>query len=119
MSNAQRLPFSRFYREVFLAEHTHPANIALHVLGTLASLAFVPLVIVYFSLWWLLLYPVIHALPGLLGHRLFERNASVGDVRVMRKDYPGVWFIAGNHLLTLMLFTGTLRRGRASEGGGA
>jgi hypothetical protein len=38
--------------------------------------------------------------PGLIGHRLFERNAAVGDVRVTRTEFPPWWFIAANHWLT-------------------
>ena len=55
------------------------------------------------SPWFALAFPVVHALPGLIGHRLFERNAAVGDIRVTRKDHPPLWFIAGNHLMTVEL----------------
>jgi hypothetical protein len=34
----------------------------------------------------LLPFPVVHALPGLVGHLLFERNLAVGDLRVTRRD---------------------------------
>jgi hypothetical protein len=44
---------------------------------------------------------VVHAVPGLVGHRLFERNAVVGDARWRRTDLPGWWFIVGNHRMTL------------------
>jgi hypothetical protein len=117
VSRADRLPFRRFYREVFLAEHRHPINIALHAGATLASAAYVVAVLAYSaSAWWLLLYPAVHAVPGLVGHRLFERNANVGDVRVLRRDYPAIWFIAGNHLMTLMLLSGRLASARADAG---
>jgi hypothetical protein len=97
--------FSGFYRQVFLPEHQHLGNIALHVGGTLGSIAFVVLMFFNATPWWALLHPLLHALPGLLGHRLWERNASVGDVRVTRKDYSPLWFIAGNHVMTWELLT--------------
>jgi hypothetical protein len=88
---------------VFLAEHQQPINMALHMAGTLAGLAFLVWALWLPSPWpWLaLLFPVVHAVPGLIGHRLFERNAAVGDVRVTRTDYPPHWFIAANHWLTV------------------
>ena len=92
--------FNDFYRDVFLAEHVHPANVALHVLGTLAGAALVLAAVLTGQPWWLLLFPFVHALPGLLGHRLFERDASVGDLRVTRSDHSPLWFIAANHRMT-------------------
>jgi hypothetical protein len=92
--------FAEFYRHHYLPEHRQPANVALHLVGTVAGLAWlaaVPPLGLSFA-WWLL-FPVIHAAPGLLGHRLFERNEKVGDLRVLRKDFPAPWFIAANHLL--------------------
>jgi hypothetical protein len=102
---AGKVTFKRFYAEHFLTEHTHPLNVALHVFGTLAGLAFVAWVLAALQLWWLLLFPVVHALPGLIGHRLVERNAAVGDVRVTRTDFSPLWFIAANHLMTWRLIT--------------
>jgi hypothetical protein len=58
----------------------------------------------------LLTYPVVHAAPGLIGHRLFERDARVGDVRVTRADHPRWWFILANHRLAFDLLTGGPRR---------
>ena len=92
--------FSGFYRHVFLPEHQEPLNIALHVFGTLASALFVIVMFIVGTPWLALLYPVIHAAPGLLGHRYFERSAEVGDLRVTRKDYSPLWFIAGNHRMS-------------------
>jgi hypothetical protein len=90
--------FSHFYQHVFLPEHRHPANVCLHLIGTVMGLAFVAAIAAGAVAWWLgLLFPLVHAAPGLIGHRLFERNAAVGDVRVMRKDHPPLWFIAANH----------------------
>ena len=93
--------FSNFYRHHFLAEHRHPANVALHVAGTIAGVVFVVAALGSRWPWAALLYPVVHAAPGLVGHRLFERNAVVGDVRVTRTDFPLWWFIAANPRLTL------------------
>ena len=40
--SSTRIPFETFYREVFLPEHRHPLNVALHIGGTLAGLAWIP-----------------------------------------------------------------------------
>ena len=101
--------FAEFYREHFRAEHQHPGNVALHVLGVIASTAWLVWAIYSGMPWLALAYPVVHAAPGLLGHRLFERNASVGDVRVFRKDFPLHWFILANHLMVLDLAVRGLR----------
>jgi hypothetical protein len=99
------LTFSDFYRSVFLPEHRHPANVALHVLGTVLGLALVPAALALGLPWLILAFPVVHAAPGLIGHRLFERNAAVGDIRVTRKDHSPLWFIAGNHRMSWELAT--------------
>jgi hypothetical protein len=101
--------FWDFYNDHFQAEHTHPINRGLHVFGTLLGTAFVPFALLSSVPWVIILYPVVHALPGLIGHRLFERNAQVGDVRVLRKDFSPLWFIAGNHVLTYELAVNGLR----------
>ena len=103
---AQPVNFERFYSEHFLPEHQHPVNVALHVLGTLLGLAFVPLALLSAWPWLVLLFPAVHAVPGLLGHRLLERNQAVGDLRVLRKDFSPLWFIWANHKLTWQLLTG-------------
>jgi hypothetical protein len=98
--------FSEFYDKVFLAEHTHPVNVSLHVIGTLASIALLfGIFMGILPLWLLILYPVVHAAPGLLGHKLFEPNAAVGNLRVFRTDYPGRWFLVGNHIMTFRILT--------------
>ncbi|MFM2398098.1 MAG: hypothetical protein RL341_255 [Pseudomonadota bacterium] len=99
------IDFDTFYRTVFLAEHRHPLNIALHVLGTLGGLAWLVAAPLMGLAWLVLLFPAVHALPGLIGHRLVERDAAVGDVRVTRKDYSPLWFIAANHRMTWALIT--------------
>lgn len=94
-----------FYVDHFRAEHQHPANIALHMFGLLSSTALVVVALWVGKPWLALAYPVVHAVPGLLGHRLFERNLAVGDIRLTRKDFPMVWFIIGNHLLFVEVIT--------------
>jgi hypothetical protein len=97
--------FDTFYKTVFRAEHLHPLNVALHVLGSVAGLVWLvatPLI----GMWVLvLLFPLVHAVPGLIGHRFLERNAAVGDIRVTRTDYSPLWFIAANHRMTWELLT--------------
>jgi hypothetical protein len=108
------MSFSRFYTDVFLAEHRAKANIAMHVIGTFAGLALLIFAGTAGPIWWALAFPVIHALPGLVGHRLFERNDEVGDLRVTRTDYSPLWFIAANHRMTFeLLFRGWYWRGAA------
>ncbi|MGL6291803.1 MAG: DUF962 domain-containing protein [Silanimonas sp.] len=101
--------FSTFYTEVFLPEHRHPMNVALHGLGTALGL-----VLLVFAAWrgpwWIaVFFPAVHAMPGLVGHRLFERNADLGDVRITRVDHPLWWFIVANHR---MAWEGLIARGR-------
>lgn len=118
MTSSSKPPvgFWTFYVSHFLQEHTHPLNVALHVVGTTASLAYVGGVLWWLrehwaqAPWWslplaLLLYPVVHAAPGLLGHKLFEPNPNVGDLRVLRTDFPGYWFLAANHVMTFNILT--------------
>ena len=102
MSN-QASNFHAFYTQVFLPEHINPANVALHVLGTALGVGFVGAVLFLGPVWVLLAFPVVHAAPGLIGHRLFERNSVVGDIRVTRKDYSPLWFIAANHWMAVDL----------------
>ena len=106
----QTIGFWAFYKDHFQAEHQHPVNRGLHVFGTLLGTAFVPVALLSAWPWLALLYPVVHAAPGLLGHRLFERSAQVGDVRVLRRDFSPLWFIAGNHVLTYASAVSGLRR---------
>jgi hypothetical protein len=109
--------FAEFYREHFRAEHQHPANVALHVVGVLASAVWLVWAIGSSMPWLALAYPVVHAVPGLVGHRLFERNAAVGDVRVLRRDFPLAWFILGNHVMVLDLMLRPLRRSQRTPRG--
>lgn len=109
-SQKRKIGFHDFYRNHFLAEHQHPATIGLHVFGTLLGTLFLVGSLLSTMPYLALLYPVVHAVPGLIGHRLFERNAQVGDVRVLRKDFSPLWFIAGNHVLTYEVARAGLRK---------
>lgn len=99
----ERPTFLHFYRTQYRDEHRIPANIALHLVGVAAGLAVIAASLTIWPLWTFLLFPVAHAAPGLLGHRLFERDASVGDVRVTRTDVPAWWFLIANHMLLVDL----------------
>jgi hypothetical protein len=99
MSKAQRLSFSQFYTEVFRDEHRHPANISLHIFGVIAGLCTLLAAFTIGPLWGALAAPLIHVVPGLIGHRLFERSEDFGDMRLTRKDFPLYWFLIANHLM--------------------
>ena len=104
------MTFQDFYNTIFLPEHQHASNRLLHVLGIGAS-SLVVLAACYWRGAWLLLlllYPVFFALPGLLGHRLYERSASVGDVRVTRTDHPKRWFWWANYVMTWDMLRGKM-----------
>ena len=100
-----RLRFNDFYQRVFLVEHRHPTNVSLHVFGTGLGVAHLVAMVLLGLPWLALAFPVVHAVPGLIGHRLFERDATVGDIRVIRRDHSPLWFIAANHLMTFELLT--------------
>ena len=104
MSPPRKL-FSVFYANVFLPEHQHAVTVALHALGTVLGLVFCAAALASSQPGWVVLFPVVHAVPGLIGHRLVERNAAVGDLRVTRTDYSPLWFIAANHRMTWELLT--------------
>ena len=93
--------FAAFYRGPFLQEHQHPANVALHVTGTVSALALLAacaagLVPAKAAL----LFPVVHALPGVVGHAAFEPSESAGTLRVFRQDLPRMWFFYANHVMS-------------------
>jgi hypothetical protein len=97
---ADRPDFMTFYRGAYAADHKHPANLALHMAGTIAGLGLLVASLTVIPLWCALAFPVVHAAPGLIGHRLFDRNEALGDIRVLQGDYPGLWYMAANHLMT-------------------
>ena len=63
------------YYEFYLSKHKNPLNRFLHLLGNIATIAFVVSVFKFdLSLWWLLLTPfVVYPLAG-LGHFICEGN---------------------------------------------
>jgi hypothetical protein len=78
--------FSTFYRDVYLPEHRQPLNVALHIFGTLAGLAWVAATLAAPGFWKL--------------SALVERSEAVGDARWRRSDFPAWLFILANHRLT-------------------
>jgi hypothetical protein len=89
-----------FYREAYWEEHHVPMNLALHIFGTVAGVALLIASATIISAWWALAFPVVHIVPGLIGHRLFERANAVGDARIFRTDVPIWWFMVANHMMT-------------------
>jgi|GEM_PF-1720877 len=91
--------FIEFYRTQYREEHRNAANVALHIVGVFAGLGVIGWALAAGPLWSAVLFPIAHAIPGLVGHRLFERHGAVGDIRVFRQDVPGWWFLIANHML--------------------
>jgi hypothetical protein len=98
-----RPSFMDFYRTQYRDEHRVSANVAMHMIGVACGLATLVAALTIAPLWTAILFPVAHAAPGLIGHRMFERDANVGDVRVFRSDVPGWWFLIANHMLAIDL----------------
>ncbi len=101
-----RRSFMEFYRGEYVADHRHPANIAAHMAGTVAGLAVLGASATVITPWWALSFPVVHAVPGLIGHRFFDRNVERGDLRVLTGKTPNWWFMIANHLMTFAVLTG-------------
>jgi hypothetical protein len=96
----QHSPFWTFYHGAYHNDHKTWPNRSLHIIGTLAGLALLVASVTIMPLWCALAFPVVHALPGLIGHRLFERNFVLGDLRFVDGHYPPLWFIVANHIMT-------------------
>jgi hypothetical protein len=109
IQSAERGSFIQFYRGAYRNDHSTWPNRALHIAGTIAGLMLLAASFTVIPMWWALAFPVVHAVPGLIGHRLFERNAQLGDVRVFQGEYPGLWFMAANHMMMIEVLTGWLR----------
>jgi hypothetical protein len=109
MDTQTRGSFLHFYREAYWEEHVVPINLALHIFGTVAGVVLLILSFTLISAWWALAFPVVHAVPGLIGHRLFERAEAIGDARIFRTDVPAWWFIVANHLMTAQMIGRLLR----------
>jgi hypothetical protein len=98
--------FSQFYNSIYISEHTDWRNKAFHIFGTITSTLLILVVVLQvIPAWSLLLWPIVNIAPGLIGHRLFERVESVGDLRINRKDVPRYYFILGNYILTWKFLT--------------
>lgn len=106
---ASKSTFREFYTGHYLSDHKHPANVTLHVAGTLGSAIFFVAALSSPLPWLALLYPVAHATPGLIGHRLFDRNPEIGDIRFLGGKFPNLWFIAANHVLTASVLRDAVR----------
>jgi hypothetical protein len=100
MGHSKHSSFIEFYREAYWDEHKVPINIAIHMAGTIAAVLLLVASLTVISAWWVLAFPVVHVVPGLIGHRLFEQAEAIGDARVFRTDVPGWWFIVANHMMT-------------------
>jgi hypothetical protein len=92
--------FWAFYRGAYQDDHKAWQNKALHIFGTLSGLALLAASFTFIPIYWALAFPIVHAVPGLIGHRLFDRNLELGDVRFIGGHYPNLWFMAANHLMT-------------------
>jgi hypothetical protein len=102
---SSRMTFKQFYATDYRADHQHPANLALHIIGVMLGLGLIVASLTIWPLWTLLGFPVVHAAPGLIGHRFFDRDEAVGDVRLRRTDFPLWWFIVANHMMTAQVLT--------------
>jgi hypothetical protein len=103
MQKLSQSSFMDFYREPYWEEHNVPMNLALHIFGTIAGVALLIASVTFISPWWALAFPVVHVVPGLIGHRLFERAEAVGDARIFRTDVPIWWFVVANHMMTVVI----------------
>jgi hypothetical protein len=99
-TSAKRGSFKQFYNGAYRDDHATMGNRVFHIAGTLAGLALIAVSLTVVSLWWALAFPIVHAVPGLVGHRLFERNSALGDIRVFQGKYPGHWYMLANHMMT-------------------
>ncbi len=103
---AARLTFAEFYAGAYRADHQHPVNLALHIVGVLAGLGVIAASLTIWPLWAAIGFPVAHVAPGLIGHRLFDRDPAQGDLRLTRTDFPLWWFVVANHLMAARVLTG-------------
>lgn len=101
----ETIDFKTFYKTAYRSDHVHPANLALHCIGVVAGLAVIIASVTIWPLWTAIAFPIVHVAPGLLGHRLFDRDEKIGNMRLMRKDFPLWWFVAANHLMAIDVFT--------------
>jgi hypothetical protein len=100
MQTGERGGFMQFYRGAYRDDHSAWPNRALHIAGTVGGLALLAASFILVPLRWALAFPVVHVVPGLIGHRLFDRNAELGDLRIFQRKYPAHWFMVANHMMT-------------------
>ena len=105
MSKAQCMDFKTFYKTAYRSDHQHPANLALHIIGVFAGLGVIVASVTIWPLWAIVAFPIAHVAPGLLGHRIFDRDKELGDVRLTRTDFPLWWFLVANHLMAARVLT--------------
>lgn len=60
----------------------------LHIIGVFAGLGVIAASLTVWPLWTILIFPVAHVAPGLIGDGLFDRDEQLGDVRLIRTDFP-------------------------------
>jgi hypothetical protein len=101
----ERSSFKDFYETVYRSDHQHPVNLSLHIVGVFAGLGLIAASLTVWPFWALLGFPIAHVAPGLLGHRLFDRDEALGDVRLTRTDFPLWWFLIANHLMAARVLT--------------
>jgi hypothetical protein len=104
-TSKMRMSFHDFYATVYREDHQHPINLALHIIGVFAGLGLIGASLTVWPLWAMLGFPIAHVAPGLIGHRLFDRDDEVGDIRLTRTDFPLWWFLIANHLMALRVLT--------------
>jgi hypothetical protein len=99
--------FMIFYDRVFQLEHQHPMNRLFHISGSVASIFLLWNIFIErkYSKKTLLAFPLVVSIPGLIGHYLFERDDTIGNLRLDRTDYPKLWFLWGNYMMTWDFFT--------------
>lgn len=105
VNEVKRMSFRQFYATAYRADHRHPVNLALHIVGVSAGLGVLAASLTIWPWWTALAFPVAHVGPGLLGHRLFDRDSGVGDARLTRTDFPLWWFLVANHLMAARVLT--------------
>lgn len=79
-----RMSFKTFYETAY----RYPINLMLHIIGVFAGLGVIAESLTVWSLWTILIFPVAHVASGLIGHGLFDRDEQLGDVRLIRTDFP-------------------------------
>jgi hypothetical protein len=104
-STSQRMNFKSFYQTVYRSDHRHPVNIALHIIGVFAGIGLILASLTVWPFWAALGFPIAHVGPGLIGHRFFDRDEAIGDMRLTRTDVPLWWFIIANHLMAMRVLT--------------